>query len=248
MAKVKHPAGNLLLLAGEHDADSEQDEADLLNRRLTRERLAVEEIEAELEEMPVDEDGDGERGKLKRELKAAALARLEDAARTPRDFMRIVQWWNRLDQNRERRERKYELLRSGDEVPLDHGEAANALFFPDTLNDGIERQLRKGEFLDAIYCCPYEIHELVSSEALSKVLLGLKDDQKLLLFLWAVRQYSSVKIAAIRKQTDRNIRKIRNTMMRRIYRQLLAALEERERSRQEMDAYERTFLAEAKRG
>ena len=34
-----------------------------------------------------------------------ALARLEDSARTEEEFENVVTWWNRLDANRERKER-----------------------------------------------------------------------------------------------------------------------------------------------
>ena len=112
-----------------------------------------------------------ERKKLRRELQAEALARLEDAARTQKDFENVIAWWDRLDANRERRERYHELSRSGDDLPLEYGASVNELFFPDTLNGVLEKQLRKGDFLDVIFCCPYDIHELVAEEELSQILL-----------------------------------------------------------------------------
>ncbi len=39
--------------------------------------------------------------RLQRELRAEALARLEDAARTTRDFEKVIAWWDKLDANRE---------------------------------------------------------------------------------------------------------------------------------------------------
>ena len=84
----------------------------------------------------------------------------------------MIAWWDRLDANRERRERYHELSRSGDDVPLDYGASANELFFPDMLNDVLEKQIRKGDFLDAIFYCPYDIHELVTEEYLCQNSLG----------------------------------------------------------------------------
>ncbi len=43
---------------------------------------------------------------------------LKDAARTPKDFENVIAWWNRLDANRQRKERYHELSRSGDNIPL----------------------------------------------------------------------------------------------------------------------------------
>lgn len=67
------------------------------------------------------------------------------------DFEKVVAWWDKLDANRERRERYHELSRSGDDLPLDYGAAKDGLFFPDTLNNVLERLIRKGDFIDAIF-------------------------------------------------------------------------------------------------
>ncbi len=167
---------------------------------------------------------------LKRELKAQALARLEDSARTVTDFKNVAAWWDKLDANRERRERYHEILRSNDDIPLEYGASFDARWFPDALNSMLEKQNRRGDFLDAIFCCPYEIHELVTEEYISNIFLELNDNQKFLLFLYAVQQYSSTLIATIKGQSDRNIRKIRSTMLKKIQKKLLTALDEKCRS------------------
>jgi len=163
------------------------------------ERLEEIKIQIEQDEYPLKPTANErpERKQLKRELQAEALTHLEDAARTEDDFQKIVDWWNRLDENRERRERYHEVLRNGDNVPLDYGAVENGMFFPDALNCALEHQIRKGDFLDAIFYCPYELHELVTDAGISAILKDLTEDQKELLFLWAVRLYSSSKIAAI---------------------------------------------------
>ena len=89
-------------------------------------------------------------------------------------------------------------------------------FFPDTLNGVLKKQLRKGDFLDVIFCCPYDIHELVTEKELSQILLELNEEHKELLFLCAVRLFSSTRIAGIRGQSDRNIRKVRGTMFKKL--------------------------------
>lgn len=62
---------------------------------------------------------------------------------------------------------------------------------------------------------------------MSVVLRELYEDHKFLLFLSALRQYSSIRIAAIRGQSDRNIRKVRNTVLKKIRKKMLAALSEK---------------------
>lgn len=227
--------------------EAEADAAEQAQRQIALEQNIIDRLEADAAEHPFEDDAgdeEPERKKLKRELRAEALARLEDAARTQRDFENVIAWWDKLDANRERRERYHELSRSGDDVPLDYGASANELFFPDTLNDVLEKQIRKGDFIDAIFYCPYDIHELVTEEYLSEILLELKEDHKELLFLWAVRLFSSTRIAAMRQQSDRNIRKIRNTMMKKIRKELLSALTDKAEKQLPMTLVEKAFLSD----
>ena len=227
--------------------EAEAESAEQAQRQIALEQNIIDRLEADAEEHPFEDDAgdeEPERKKLKRELRAEALARLEDAARTQRDFEKVIAWWDKLDANRERRERYHELSRSGDDVPLDYGASANELFFPDTLNDVLEKQIRKGDFIDSIFYCPYDIHELVTEEYLSEILLELKEDHKELLFLWAVRLFSSTRIAAIRQQSDRNIRKVRNTMMKKIRKELLSALTDKAEKQLPMTLVEKAFLSD----
>ena len=169
--------------------DSEAEEYEKTQRSLAEEQRIIDEIEADAAEHPIEDDTDDtgdeqpERKLLKRELRAQALKRLEDSARTLRDYENLVAWYDRLDANRQRKERYHELYRSGDDVPLDYGASEDALCFPDTLNDVLTRQERKGDFIDTIFYCPYDIHELVTDADMSVILRELNEDHKFLLFL-----------------------------------------------------------------
>ena len=230
--------------------DEEAEEQEQAQRRLAKEQRLIDELEADAEEHPIEDDGDDtgdeqpERKLLKRELRAQALKRLEDSARTLKDYENLVAWYDRLDANRQRKERYHELFRSGDDVPLDYGAAEGGLYFPDTLNDVLSKLERKGEFVDSIFYCPYDIHELVTDGDISNILRELSEDSKFLMFLWALRQYSSVRIAAIRGQSDRNIRKVRNTMLKKIRKKLLAALTEKVQIQQPLTLLDKDFLRE----
>lgn len=227
--------------------EAEAESAEQAQRQIALEQNIIDRLEADAEEHPFEDDAgdeEPERKKLKRELRAEALARLEDSARTQRDFEKVIAWWDKLDANRERRERYHELSRSGDDVPFDYGASANELFSPDTLNDVLEKQIRKGDFIDAIFYCPYDIHELVTEEYLSKILWELNEEHKELLFLCAVRLFSSTRIAKIRNQSDRNIRKVRGTMLKKIRKKLLPALLDKAEKQQPMTLLEKDFLEE----
>ena len=114
--KKRRKRKNPVVLA-DNDTDSEEIElSEQALRQIVKEEQLIEELEADAEEHPFEDGTDEEepeRKKLKRELRAEALARLEDSARTQRDFENVIAWWDRLDANRERRERYHELSRSG---------------------------------------------------------------------------------------------------------------------------------------
>lgn len=71
------------------------------------------------------------------------------------------------------------------------------------------------------------MHELVTDEDISKAIFALKDAQKELLYQLAIKGYSCQLIAAFREQTDRNIRKIRDTMLRKLRKSFMQALQNR---------------------
>ena len=72
--------------------DEEAEEQEQAQRRLAKEQRLIDELEADAEEHPIEDDGDDtgdeqpERKLLKRELRAQALKRLEDSARTLKDY------------------------------------------------------------------------------------------------------------------------------------------------------------------
>ena len=215
-----------------------------LQRQLASERRTVLEAQIEQDEHPLtaETDKQPERNLLKRDMKRIALTRLEDAARTQADFEKVLEMWDKLDANRERKERYHEILRSGSDIPLDYGAARENLYFPQTMNRVLMKETRKGNFIDVIYYCPFEIHELVTADYISDILKDLKDEQKELLFQLVVCQYRTARVAAIRKQSDRNIRKIRITLLKKLRKRITVALQERIASNLPLTLEERVFL------
>ena len=128
-------------------------------------------------------EGKIDRKQLVRDVKRAALARMEDAARTAEDFQAVVEQWNHLDENRERKERYHE-----------------AAFFA-------WREVFAGDLLDIIYDNPNEIWQLVEDWDVFIELEALTIRQKEVLFLTAVRLCTPQQIACYKDQTDRAVRK-----------------------------------------
>lgn len=194
-------------------------------RYVLNEELPAEEPPPDLDEEDSPDEAVSERKKLKRELEAEALKRLEDAARTEEDFRKVVAWWDRLDANRERRERYHEISRSGDGLPLEFGECEDSLLYAGTVERMLMKQRRQGDFIETIYFRPSDIQELVTERYLWYTLLVLKDEQKVLLFQRAILKYSTLEIGELRGQTDRNIRKVWNTLLKKIRKNALTWLE-----------------------
>jgi len=150
---------------------------------------------------------------LKREADREALTVLEEAARTVQDFENVTKKWDTLDANRERKERYWENLR---EAALLDWNTNDGTIIPQPFNHPFWRQLLGGDFNDYIHDCPNEVHEFTSSRPVIAFTEMLDANHKELLYYWAIRQWSPQRIAALRGQTDRNIRKVYNKMIENI--------------------------------
>lgn len=177
--------------------------------------------------------------KLKRELAREALTRMEDAARTQSDFEEVVKIWDKLDENEVRRVSNHEIGRGN--IPLEWGMAEDGITFPPPESAAVH-QAQRGDFLDMIYDCPFEMHELVEDPDISKLISQMKEDHKEILYYQAIRRYSCARIAAMRGQTDRNIRKARATLLKKLRKELKRCLERRERLGRSLTATQREFL------
>ena len=111
------------------------------------------------------------------------------------------------------------------------------------MNQPLEKQLRKGSFLDVIFDCPYELRELVTNGFYSKRFDDLTADQKFVAYFYFLRQWKTKRIAALKGSSPRAIRKIKTALeanlQEPVYRYLLKRAE-----RTTLTNTEREFLAE----
>ena len=177
---------------------------------------------------------------LHREARALAIQRIEESARTEEDFKEVIRWWDRLDANRERKERDHETGRST--VPLEWG--ADELYFSDrpSYDMILRRLLLVGDFIDFIFDRPETIHELVTDGDLSKILKELKPHLKNMLYYLFLRDYSTAEYAETIGQTDRNIRGIRETALKKIRKLYTDVLTYRKENRLPITIDEKYFL------
>ncbi len=199
-----------------------------LEEALAKERWAEMESELEQDEHPIDYEAELENeeeeaalssGKrLKREIQAEAIRRLEEAARTEKDFRDVVEEWNKLDRNRERRERDHENLRG--DVPLEYQAAPEPRLIPRWMNNPAYSQLMDGNILDTLFDCPYEMHNLTADSFVTRMVEELSEEHKEVLYFLSLRLYSNTRLAAVRGQSDCNIRKLRKTIHKKLQRQM----------------------------
>ncbi len=106
------------------------------------------------------------------------------------------------------------------------------------------RQLCQGNFLDIIFSCPYELHELTANRFLSKLFFTLSDEQKEVLYYLFVKQYSTTRLATLRGQSDRNIRKLRMTIQKKLQKRMYEHLSEKLENDHGLTLREREFMEE----
>lgn len=178
---------------------------------------------------------------LHREARTIALRRIEESARTEDDFQKVIEWWDKLDENRERRERDHEIGRST--VPLEWD--ADELYLSDrpSYDMVLRKLLLAGDFLDLIFDSPETIHELVTDADLSEILKELKPHLKNMLYYLFLRDYSAAEYADNIGQSDRNIRGIRETALKRIRKLYSGILAYRKENSLPMTLDEKYFLA-----
>lgn len=230
------------------DEDSSSELPERIEADLALEREQALETELEREERPPEPEPEDspepERAMLKRELKRAALNRLENAARTPEDFKKVIAEWDKLASNEARRLRDHEVSRG--DVPLEYGRAMDGAIFPAYFMEPRQRQLMSGNFIDLIHDCPFELHELTADPALSRMLRRLQDDHKEIFYWHFIRQLSCAEVGRIRGQGDRNIRKTRAVIVRKLQKELRRVLAARVRAGRGLSIRQRAFLEDEK--
>lgn len=163
---------------------------------------------------------------LVRDIKREALRRMEDAARTVEDFENVTKQWDLLDENRERKERWHESMRS--ESLLTWGASPDNMVIPiPSYGFVFWRQMMAGDFLDIIYACPYEMHQLAEDLNVSFVLHSMNENHQEILWFGAVCLYNVEQLAALRGCTERNIRKTRELMLKTLRGKLSPRLQKR---------------------
>ena len=91
---------------------------------------------------------------------------------------------------------------------------------------------------------PYEMHQLTANTFLSSMIEELSEEHKEILYFLSIRLYSTTQLAQLRGQSDRNIRKVRNTIRKRLQKKLYAHLCRMQDEGKSLTLRERQFMGE----
>ena len=139
------------------------------------------------------------------------------------------------------------ICRNNEDFPLEWCEASWGTVFPKNLNTITAKQIRNGDFIDVIFDNPYDIHELVTEDYLCKILKGLKDEHKELLYLLAIKGYSTKEIEKIQGKSDRAVRYMRETVFNKIRKEAYKFLTSEQGKNHDMTLAEKKFVENYKK-
>jgi hypothetical protein len=164
--------------------------------------------------------------RMTRLAESEALRRVENAARTTGEFRELNDLYDKLDGNRERRERyheigtgEYKLLNTtigksnkGTDPEKREAERENGYSdgeaIPPPLTVEYWRELMRGDFISTIYDNPAEIWQILGDWQVGRVTKELTVKQRDVLFRSAVRLCPSERIAECTGKTSRGVNKL----------------------------------------
>ena len=162
------------------------------------------------------------------QLDEVSVERRTQVAQTQAEFDELIKELDRLDRNRERRERYHEILQ--EEYIPGGEELYSGRIFPAALDSPESKLILRGMFLDLFYNCPYEMHQLTADPFLSQIVNELSDLHKETLYLLSLQYLSTSQLAHMRDQSDRNIRKLRDNYTKKLQKQLYGHLLQKKQS------------------
>ena len=114
----------------------------------------------DVQENAYDPDAPISTATLLAQLDEVSVERRTQVARTVAEFDELIKEMDRLDRNRERRERYHEILQ--EEYIPDGEEFYSGRIFPAALDSPECKLILRGMFLDLFYNCPYEMYQLTA--------------------------------------------------------------------------------------
>lgn len=143
----------------------------------------------DVQENAYDPDAPIRTATLLAQLDEVSVERRTQVARTAAEFDELIKEMDRLDRNRERRERYHEILQ--EEYIPGGEEFYSGRIFPAALDSPESKLILRGIFLDLFFNCPYEMHQLTADPFLSRIVDELSDLHKETLYLLSLQYLST---------------------------------------------------------
>ena len=150
---------------------------------------------------------------------------VEEVLFTYAEFDDAYREWYRKEETSLRRHTDHEIYRETDTIY--YADESAGKVFPEWMGLMEQKQVQRGNFIETIYNCPYEIHELVSDAYISEILKKLKPEHKEIIFYEIIRGYSTKEVANIMGQSERNIRKKCHRILKQIQKETYNALHDK---------------------
>lgn len=196
----------------------------------------------DVQENAYDPDAPISTATLLEQLDEVSVERRTQVARTVAEFDELIKEMDRLDRNRERRERYHEILQ--EEYNPSGEEFYSGRIFPAALDSPESKLILRGMFLDLFYNCPYEMHQLTADPFLSRIIDELSDLHKETLYLLSLQYLSTAQLAHMRDQSDRNVRKLRDNYTKKLQKQLYGHLLQKKQSGAGLSFREKELLTQ----
>lgn len=92
------------------------------------------------------------------------------------------------------------------------------------------------------------MHDLTAKNYIRKAVMNMKDEHKELVYFLGIQQLSPKEMAELRGQSDRNIRKVRDTALRKVQKQLYNDLTKMVENGYDASLRERRFMQRYENG
>ena len=155
-----------------------------------------------------------------------SIARIEEAARTDKEFKELIDLWDELD---EKVQKAFEKT-----VWSTDSEQFNWHLF--------SASMRQKDILYALFHCICQIHNLIEDDDLARLFESATDKQKEVFFLRFIRGCTPQKIAVCLGVTDRNVRDLTNKMIDNIRKGFYIILKKRQEDEKPLLTYQVEFL------
>ena len=160
---------------------------------------------------------------LTQAMLAESISRLEDAARTQAEFENVVDWWDKRDKRiQDALDKK---MLSVAHTTFDIGLYKMGDYRKKSLFNG--RNHYHEDFLNPLYCCICQMHNLTEDNDLSRLINKATDKQKAVFFPRVIKNCTPQKIALCHGMTDRNVRDIVDRMVTKIQQGMYEVLKKR---------------------